>query len=85
MNAQHYTAADKAGMSVTSPVDVTVAQTVTGLVVAPPDATIAAPGTTYYYFVKACSGAVCGDFGAWDVGFSISAVYAQQFESGVGG
>jgi fibronectin type 3 domain-containing protein len=41
-----------------------------GTVAASPyDDTTAAPGTTYYYFVKACNEAVCSDFGTPDSGY----------------
>jgi basic membrane lipoprotein Med (substrate-binding protein (PBP1-ABC) superfamily)/fibronectin type 3 domain-containing protein len=30
---------------------------------------VASPGVTYYYWVKACNGAICSDFGAFDTGW----------------
>ena len=39
----------------------------------PYDDTTAAPGATYYYFVKACNGAVCSDFSTSDSGYRLAA------------
>ena len=47
------------------------------------DDTSAVVGTTYWYFMKACNGAVCSDFSAGDSGYRQGAVTVPSVPTGV--